>query len=139
MESCGFIMLQGKEPTEQEKEDKKFDHINVLEFAAVILKQHLGRGALPDALANSQCSHHHESPRQQHICPVLDATCSQNKKASSTQLSSFSTSFAHSLSFTSLSPGKAPPRKRTHHSRPSVVLLTGPIVGVCYRANIPNA
>jgi hypothetical protein len=37
MESCGFIMPQGKEPTEEEKEDKQFDHINVLEFVAVIL------------------------------------------------------------------------------------------------------
>jgi len=36
MESCGFTMPQGKEP-EQEKEDKQFDHINVLEFVAVIL------------------------------------------------------------------------------------------------------
>jgi hypothetical protein len=37
MESCGFIMPQGKEPTDQEKEDKQFNHINVLEFLAVIL------------------------------------------------------------------------------------------------------
>jgi len=37
MESCGFIMPQGKEPTEKEKEDKQFNHINVLEFVAVIL------------------------------------------------------------------------------------------------------
>jgi len=37
MKSSGFIMLRGKDPTEEEKEDKQLDHINVLEFIAVIL------------------------------------------------------------------------------------------------------
>ena len=31
------ILPQGKDPTEKEKEDKQFDHINVLELVAVIL------------------------------------------------------------------------------------------------------
>ena len=101
--------------------------------------EHLDRSALPNATANPQRPHHHERPHQQHLCPVMDATCSQIQTASSTQLSSFSTSFAHPLSFTYSSPGKAPPRKRKHRSGPSVALLAGPIVGVRYRANIPNA
>ena len=101
--------------------------------------KHLDRSALPNATANPQRPHHHERPRQQHFCPVMDATCSQNQTASSTQLSSFSTSFAHPLSFTYSSPGKLPPWKRKHHSGPSVALLDGSIVGVRYRANIPNA
>jgi len=74
--------------------------------------EHLDRSALPNATANPQRPHHHERPRQQHFCPVMDATCSQNQTASSTQLSSFCTSFAHPLSFTYSSPGKVPPRKR---------------------------
>jgi hypothetical protein len=69
----------------------------------------------------------------------MDATCSQNQTASSTQLSLFSTSFAHPLSFTYSSPGKPPPWKRNHHSGPSVAPLDGPIVEVRYRAIIPNA
>jgi len=67
--------------------------------------EHLDRSALPHATANPQRPHHHERPRRQHLCPVMDATCSQNQTASSTQLSSFSTSFAHPLSFTYSSPG----------------------------------
>ena len=101
--------------------------------------EHFDRSALPHATANPQRTHHHERPRQQHLCPVMDATCSQNQTASSTQLSLFSTSFAHPLSFPYSSPGKLAPWKRKHHSGPSVALLDGSIVGVRYRANIPNA
>jgi len=91
MESCGFIMTRGKEPTEKPHQCSRIRSGH---------PEHLDRSALPHATANPRRPHHHERPRRQHLCPVMDAPCSQNQTASSTQLSSFFTSFAHPLSFT---------------------------------------
>jgi len=37
LEACGFILPTGREPTEAEKKEMNFDHINILEFVAVIV------------------------------------------------------------------------------------------------------
>ena len=37
MDSCGFFLPKGKEPTDAEKDEKLFDHINILEFVAVLI------------------------------------------------------------------------------------------------------
>jgi hypothetical protein len=37
LEACGVILPNGREPSEAEKKEMDFDHINILEFAAVIV------------------------------------------------------------------------------------------------------
>jgi len=37
LEACGFILPTGREPSEAEKKETDFDHINILEFVAVIV------------------------------------------------------------------------------------------------------
>jgi len=37
LEACGFILPTGREPSEAEKKEVDFDHINILEFVAVIV------------------------------------------------------------------------------------------------------
>jgi len=36
LEACDFLLPTGREPTEAEKKDMDFDHINILEFVAVL-------------------------------------------------------------------------------------------------------
>jgi len=52
MESCGFVLPKGKEPTTAEKDDKLFDHINILEFVTVFVN-----AGLPSAISCcNQCA-----------------------------------------------------------------------------------
>jgi len=137
MDSCGFFLPKGKEPTDAEKDNKLFDHINILEFVAVIINVWIAvRYLMAQPVRNAQVIFN--------VCRTtlrLYRGCSM-RLAPSAQPYAISPNFFKPCSpivlclFTfreSTSPARKP------HSGPSVTFLTGPMVGVRYRANIPNA
>ena len=136
IESCGFILPKGKEPTDAEKDNKLFDHINILEFVAVIINVWIAvRYLMAQPVRNAQVIFN--------VCRTtlrLYRGCSM-RLAPSAQPYAISPNFFKPCSpivlcLFAFRESTSPARKP--HSGPSVSFLTGPIVGVRYRANVPN-
>jgi hypothetical protein len=138
LEACGFILPTGREPSEAEKKEVDFDHINILEFVAVIVN--IGVAVRYLMLQPRRTAHvimNVLSDNTSALSWMKHAARTKKKTCSST--GTFSPGPSHILSTSHSCTGQPHQGRRKLSGGSVVTILTRPTLGARYRANLPNA